>query len=84
VGTSVRAIEVAGSIDERCQLHLDEPLPATSPGPVRVIILVPQETWDGEREWLRAVAANPAFDVLKEPKEDIYSPTDGKPLRDEG
>ena len=34
----------------------------------------------GESEWLRFAASNPAFDFLKEPQEDIYSPNDGKPF----
>jgi len=29
-----------------------------------------------EMEWLRAAAANPAFDFLKEPEEDIYTLAD--------
>jgi len=33
-----------------------------------------------EQEWLRAAAANPAFDFLKEPGEDIYTLADGEPF----
>lgn len=33
-------------------------------------------------EWLHAVANNPAFDFLKNPEEDIYTITDGKPFYD--
>jgi hypothetical protein len=33
-----------------------------------------------EAEWLQAAACNPAFAFLKEPEEDIYSVTDGKPF----
>ena len=32
------------------------------------------------QEWLHAVANNPAFDFLKNPEEDIYTITDGKPF----
>jgi hypothetical protein len=35
-----------------------------------------------ESEWLRAVTANPAFDFLKEPREDVYTLADGKPFLD--
>ncbi|CAD0226707.1 MULTISPECIES: hypothetical protein [Planktothrix] len=34
------------------------------------------------QEWLHAVANNPAFDFLKNPEEDIYTITDGKPFYD--
>jgi len=34
------------------------------------------------QEWLNAVANNPAFDFLKNPEEDIYTITDGKPFYD--
>lgn len=35
-----------------------------------------------EREWLQAAAANPAFDFLDDPREDIYGPEDGRPFGD--
>jgi hypothetical protein len=35
-----------------------------------------------EREWLKAVASNPAFYFLKDAEEDIYTLTDGKPFND--
>lgn len=35
-----------------------------------------------EVEWLRSAAANPAFDFLKAPEEDVYTLTDGKPFHD--
>ncbi len=35
-----------------------------------------------ENEWLRAAAHNPAFAFLKEPLEDIYTLSDGKPFQD--
>ncbi|HTE85484.1 MAG TPA: hypothetical protein VK821_12200 [Dehalococcoidia bacterium] len=79
-----RAIEVTGTIDARRQLHLDEPLPLSGPSRVRVIILVAQETDEDECEWLRAAGANPAFDFLSDPEEDIYSPSDGKPYHATG
>ena len=77
-----KALEVAGTIDEQQQLHLDTPLPIAGPIRVRVIILIPEQTDIDEREWLRAAATNPAFDFLKEPEEDIYTLADGKPFHD--
>ena len=77
-----KALEVAGTIDEQQQLHLDTPLPIAGPIRVRVIILIPEQTDIDEREWLRAAATNPALDFLKEPEEDIYTLADGKPFHD--
>lgn len=37
-----------------------------------------------EKEWLRIANANPAFDFLKEPEEDIYTSIDGRPFHDDG
>ncbi len=80
----LKALEVAGTIDEHRHLHLDTPLPVAGPTRVRVIILIPDQTDINEREWLRAAATNPAFDFLKEPEEDIYTLADGKPFHDQG
>lgn len=33
-----------------------------------------------EQEWLHAAATNPTFDFLKDPEEEIYTLTDGKPF----
>ena len=35
-----------------------------------------------EQEWLHAAASNPVFNYLKDPEEDIYTLTDGKPFND--
>jgi hypothetical protein len=35
-----------------------------------------------QSEWLQAAASNPAFRSPGDPKEDIYSPTDGKPTEE--
>ncbi len=80
---ALKAIETTGTIDEHHQLRLDDELPIDVPARVRVIVLYPlQDNWD-ETEWLRAAARNPAFNYLKEAKEDIYSVTDGKPFDDQ-
>jgi hypothetical protein len=41
---------------------------------------MPEQTEIDEREWLKAAAANPAFDFLRDPAEDTYTPADGKPF----
>ena len=79
-----KAIETTATIDAQRQLILDEPLPVAGPKKVRVIILLQEESEIGEKEWLRAASANPAFDFLRENKEDIYTLADGKPFHDQG
>ena len=79
-----RAIELEAAIDQQHRLRLDACLPGAGPGPVRVLVLIPEAPDVDETEWLRAAAANPAFDFLKDPAEDVYSPTDGKPFHDQG
>ena len=80
--TTMAAIEVTGTVDEHRQLQLDALLPFPGPMRVRVIVLYPlNDEWD-ETGWLRAAARNPAFDFLKDPKEDIYSLADGKAFHD--
>lgn len=80
----MKAIETTGTVDERQQLVLDEPLSIVGPSRVRVIILMPEEIDIDEKEWLRAASVNPSFDFLKDPKEDIYTLSDGKPFHDQG
>lgn len=76
--TIMKAIETTGMIDRKGLLRLDSPL-RTRQRKVKVIILLPEENEsDDEMLWLRSLANNPAFDFLKDEKEDIYSLTDGK------
>lgn len=75
-----RAIETTGVIDEGGRLHLDESLPASASQEVRVILLPVSNEDLTERAWLRSAARNPAFDVLHDPEEDRYHPTDGRPF----
>ncbi len=51
---------------------------------VRVSHLLPKDSDISETEWLHAAAANPAFYFLKDPEEDIYTLSDGRPFYDEG
>jgi hypothetical protein len=84
MGIATRVIETTGTVDAQHRLVLDEQLPVIGPTRVRVIILLPEEADIDEMEWLRAAAANPAFDFLKEPEEDIYTLADGRPFYDQG
>ena len=77
----MKAIEVLGTVDEKSQLHIDEPLPVTGPSRVRVIAIFSGEEELEEQEWLRTASANPAFEFLNDPVEDLYKPTDGVPFQ---
>ena len=44
----MKAFEVTGTIDEKGQLLLDQPLIAENPGPVRIIVLLPEPTDEAE------------------------------------
>lgn len=79
-----KAIETTGVIDVNHHLIFDKPLPVAGPAKVRVIILLEEESYIDEMEWLKAAAANPAFDFLKEPEEDIYTLSDGRAFNDKG
>ena len=80
---TLTAIELTGTVNERRELQLDGVLPILGPRRVRVIVLYsPVDDWD-ESEWLRAATLSPAFDFLRDPDEDIYTPIDGKPYDDE-
>jgi len=84
MGVATIAVETTGTIDAHRQLILDELLPVVGPTRVRVIIMLPEEADIDEMEWLRAATVNPAFDFLREPEEDIYTLTDGRPFYDQG
>ena len=79
-----KAIALEGFIDDQHRLRIDAEMPDVSPGPVRVLVLFP--LWDEptDEELQRDLVSNPVFDFLKDPAEDLYSPTDGKPFHDEG
>lgn len=77
----MKAIEVAGTIEEGRRVRLDEPLPQGIVGRVRLIILV-EDDEPSEREWLRAASQGGAFDFLNAPEEDRYTLRDGKPFDD--
>ena len=58
------------------------------PKDIAVLVVIPEqedkEVADiDEIEWLWAASANPAFDFLKEPGEDIYTLADGRPFCDQ-
>ncbi len=79
-----QAFSTTGTIDSEGRLQVDTVLPISRPSRVQVIVLFPEDAEIGEQAWLRAAAANPAFDFLRDPAEDIYTRTDGKPFQDAG
>lgn len=63
------------------QIVLDESLPNMEPTRVGVIVFYENGEDDiSEDEWLKAAAANEAFDFLKDESEDIYTRADGRPV----
>ncbi len=79
-----QAFSTTGTIDSEGRLQVDTVLPISRPSRVQVIVLFPEDAEIGEQAWLRAAAANSAFDFLRDPAEDIYTRTDGKPFQDAG
>lgn len=73
----MKVVEIIGDVDENRQLHAEAPegLPA---GPVRLIVLVPDEDEAGT-SWSRGVAGQWSED-LSDPRQDIYSIEDGQPV----
>ena len=81
--TTLTAIELTGTVNDDHQLKLDDILPLSVPKRVRVIVLYsPVDEWN-EKEWLHAATLSPAFDFLRDPGEEIYTLTGGKPCHDE-
>ncbi len=76
----MKAIETTGQINQEGVILLDEPLMVRGIK-VKIILLMDEEE-NIEKEWLSALATNPALDFLKDEVEDIYTITDGKPLND--
>ena len=80
-GFRMKAVELLGNIDDQHRLKAQVPddLPV---GPVRVIVLVPDEDEAGV-EWTRGVAAEWA-DERADSRQDIYTVNDGQPINAAG
>lgn len=79
----MKAIETHGIVNREGRLILKDQIPLP-PSSVRVIVLAPDDDDMNEQDWLRSAASNEAFQFLTDPAEDIYKPSDGKPLDDAG
>jgi len=73
----MKAIELVGDIDSRHQLRAQVP-PELPAGPVRLIVVVPEEDAAGSH-WAGGVANEWSAD-LSDTREDIYTMEDGQPL----
>lgn len=73
----MKAIELLGRVDEtrHLQVEIPETLP---PGPVRIIVLIPEEDEAGAA-WMQGIAREWKGE-LSDPHEDIYSLENGKPV----
>jgi hypothetical protein len=73
----MKAVELIGAIDENhhLQAQVPEELPA---GPVRLIVLVPEEDTAGPA-WEGGIAKEWSAE-LNDSREDIYTPEDGQPV----
>ena len=73
----MKAIELVGDIDSRHRLRAAVP-PELPAGPVRLVVLLPDEDTAGGR-WAHGVA-NEWSAELSDVREDIYTMEDGQPL----
>ena len=73
----MKVVELIGEIDDKHQLQAQVP-EALPPGPVRIIVLVPEEDEAGTA-WMQGLAHEWA-EELSDPREDIYTLEDGKPV----
>ena len=78
--TISKVIEVNGIVNEQHQLFFEEPLTEIPSGKVRVFLMFENENEISEKEWLASAMRNPAFDFLRDEREDIYTLLDGRPL----
>ena len=79
----MKAIEIAGTVEEGRRVRLDEPLPIGMGIGARVrFIILAAEDEPSEQELLRAAHQGAAFEFLNAPEEDRYTLRDGKPFDD--
>lgn len=77
----MKAVELVGKVDEQHRLQAQVP-ETLLPGPVRIIVLIPEEDEAG-LAWTQGVAHEWATE-LSDPREDIYTLEDGKPVDEAG
>jgi hypothetical protein len=77
------SVETTGTLEKGRRIVLDEPLPGSGEGRVRVIVFLDEDADFGETEWLRAASGSSAFAFLADEPE-LYTLGDGEPFHDQG
>ena len=73
----MKILELMGEVNTKHLLQVQVP-EALRPGPVRIIVLIP-EAEDADGAWMHGITREWAAE-LSDPREDIYTLEDGKPL----
>ena len=73
----MKALELMGEVNTKHLLQAQVP-EALPPGPVRIIVLIPEAEDVGEA-WMQGIAREWAAE-LRDPREDIYTLEDGTPV----
>jgi len=78
-GVSMGTIKVIGHVDDQHQLRAEVP-ESVAPGPVHVVVLLPSASEDDAgAAWMAGIAREWTAE-LSDPREDIYTMTDGEPV----
>jgi len=79
----MKAIEINSKTDKAGFLKINYKLNKSN-SKVRVLILLEDDSSEKDEEsiWIKAISNNPAFDFLKDTREDIYTLKDGEPFND--
>lgn len=78
----MKAIETKATVGKNGIIQISAPKELIGKK-IKIIILIPENNYIGNDEWLVVNSKNPAFDFLREPEEDIYSLNDGKIIEHE-
>jgi hypothetical protein len=75
----MQAIKVMGEVDGHGRLIATVP-DSVEPGPVEILVIAPERGQsDAEESWMTSIA-HEWHDDLSDPRQDIYSLTDGAPV----
>ena len=74
----MRTIRLTGRVDEHRRLSADVPA-GVEPGPVELELLLPSEEDEAGQQWARGVAREWEAE-LSDPRQDIYTLSDGEPV----
>ncbi len=71
-------IQLTGHVDEQHRLSADVPS-SVQPGKVRLLLMTPNDEDEAGLAWADGIAREWAAE-LSDPREDVYSLSDGRPL----